>query len=165
MNTTEERTEEYTFFYRTKSVFSQWHPCTFKIDGITFNCAEQWMMYAKALLFDDRETAQAILETQNPREQKRLGRKIKNFDQNLWDSKGKEIVYKGNYAKFSQDENMKKQLLSTAGTLLVEASPTDNIWGIGLSETDPRRYDKNQWQGTNFLGEVLTRVREDLIER
>lgn len=154
--------EKFTFFYRSKSPFSQWHPSYFEIEGISFSCAEQYMMYGKAKLFGDEEIAQKILAAKQPREQKRLGRKVRNFDPKIWEENAKAIVYKGNYAKFTQNEALKSALLSTKGTTLVEASPTDKIWGIGLSESDARAYDRSTWQGTNWLGEVLTQLREAL---
>lgn len=157
--------EKFTFFYRTASEFSQWHPCEFEIDGNHFNCAEQWMMYGKATLFGDEEIAQKILRTSHPRDQKKLGRKVKNFDDATWQANAKEIVYQGNYAKFTQNDKLKEVLLATAGTTLVEASPTDKIWGIGLDENDARAYSRETWQGTNWLGEVLTQLREDLLKQ
>jgi ribA/ribD-fused uncharacterized protein len=154
--------DKYIFFYRTKDVFSQWYPCNFIISNNLFNCAEQWMMYSKALLFEDKETAFQLLETKEPRMQKELGRKVRNFDVSIWNSKAKNIVYKGNYAKFNQNEHLKKILLSTGNKILVEASPYDAIWGVGMSEDNPDIYDSKKWKGTNWLGEVLMQVREDL---
>jgi hypothetical protein len=154
--------EKFTFFYRSKHPFSQWYPCSFEIDNIIFNCTEQYMMYGKALLFEDEEIAQKILTKSQPRDQKALGRQVKNFVQEVWEKEAKNIVYKANYAKFSQNENLKRFLLATAGTTLVEASPTDHIWGIGLSEDNPDSLDRSKWKGTNWLGEVLTQLREDL---
>lgn len=152
--------EKFTFFW--SGVFSQWFKSEFTIDGQKYTCAEQYMMYKKALLFEDEETANAIMRTNNPREQKELGRKVRGFNKETWEDKCKEIVYEANYAKFTQNQEMKKQLMNTKGTTLVEASPKDFIWGIGLHETDPRAKDRNQWKGTNWLGEVLTNLRENL---
>lgn len=155
--------EKFTFFWRTQSPFSQWHPARFIVDGIEFNCAEQYMMYMKAKLFNDEEIAQKILDTELPSQQKALGRKVKHFDQEKWESNCKKFVYDGNYAKFTQNEELKKVLINTNGTTLVEASPTDCIWGVGLSEDDPRIQDRSTWRGKNWLGEVLTQLREDLL--
>jgi ribA/ribD-fused uncharacterized protein len=152
--------EKFTFFW--SGVFSQWFKSEFTIDNQKYTCAEQYMMYKKALLFEDEETANAIMRTNNPREQKALGRKVRGFNKKVWDDNCKEIVYEANYAKFTQNQEMKKQLMNTKGTTLVEASPKDFIWGIGLHETDPRAKDRNQWKGTNWLGEVLTNLRENL---
>ncbi len=155
--------EKFTFFYRTASPFSQWHPVKFVIEGITFNCAEQYMMYMKAKLFGDEEIAERIINASEPREQKALGRKVKNFDQTKWEENCQQLVYEGNYAKFTQNQALKQALLDTAGTTLVEASPTDCIWGVGLSEHDLQIQDRLTWRGKNYLGEILTRLREDLL--
>jgi ribA/ribD-fused uncharacterized protein len=154
--------EKFTFFWRTESPFSQWHPSRFEVDGMVFNCAEQYMMYGKAKLFGDDEIAREILRSNSSIEQKKLGRKVKNFDQAKWEAECKRIVYDGNYAKFTQNKDLLEKLLQTAGTTLVEASPVDTIWGIGLAEEDPRSLNRMTWQGKNWLGEVLTHVREDL---
>lgn len=155
--------EKFTFFWRTESPFSQWHPARFILNGITFNCVEQYMMYAKAKLFGDEEMAKLILRAKSPIEQKKLGRQVKSFDRAKWESHCKQIVYDGNHAKFTQNEDLLQILLQTAGTTLVEASPVDSIWGVGLAEDDPRIQDRKTWRGKNWLGEVLTRVREDLL--
>lgn len=155
--------EQFTFFYRSRNPFSQWYPCRFTIDGITFNCAEQYMMYAKAMLFNDAAIAEKILEATEPRDQKALGRKVKNFDPQVWEKEAKGIVYRANHAKFTQNPSLLEELLATAGTTLVEASPTDTIWGIGMTEDDPNALDRSKWKGTNWLGEVLTQLREDVM--
>lgn len=155
--------EKFTFFYRSNNYFSQWYACHFEVEGKEFNCAEQYMMYGKANLFEDEEIAQKILRASQPREQKKLGRQVRNFDIDTWEANCKEIVYQGNFAKFSQNEELKQALLDTKGTTLVEASPSDKIWGIGLAEDDARAYSRETWLGTNWLGEILTKVREDLL--
>jgi ribA/ribD-fused uncharacterized protein len=157
--------EKFTFFYRTESPFSQWHPAPYKIDGITFNCAEQYMMYQKANLFKDEEIAVKILSAQTPREQKELGRAVRNFQRDKWETSCRQFVYEGNYAKFTQNQSLLEKLLATQGTTLVEASPTDRIWGVGLLEDDPRILNRRTWRGTNWLGEVLTNLREDLLSK
>lgn len=157
-------TEQFTFFFKSASPFSQWYMSDFVIKGIQFNCAEQYMMYRKAKLFKDEEMASKILKAKHPRKQKAFGRLVKNFNGKTWQKHCKQIVYDGNYAKFTQYEPIKKYLLKTKGTTLVEASPSDIIWGIGLAEDDPRRMNRSQWRGTNWLGEVLTRLREDLLK-
>jgi len=153
--------EKFTFFYGGK--FSQWFPCLILIDKLKYNCAEQYMMAQKALLFKDEEAYKKIMIASHPKEQKSLGRTIKNFNISIWQEQAKEIVYQGNYAKFIQHKHLKEILLKTEGTL-VEASPYDRIWGIGLSETDPRALDRKTWLGSNWLGEVLTQVRDDIKE-
>ena len=154
--------EKFTFFWN--GPFSQWEKCKFQIDGIVYNCAEQYMMASKAKLFKDEDTLARILEADNAREQKKLGRSVKNFHSDRWNSIAKEVVYEGNYAKFTQNPGLLEKLLATEGTTLVEASPHDCIWGIGMKETDVGITDRNNWRGTNWLGEVLTGLREDLID-
>lgn len=150
--------ETFTLFWN--GPFSQWHPCSFTLGGLRFGHAEQFMMYSKALLFGDRDTAAKILATETPKEQKELGRAVKGYDEARWQLFREGIVYTGNHAKFTQDAELCDVLLATRGTTLVEASPYDRIWGIGLGEEDPRARDRAQWQGLNLLGEALTRVRE-----
>lgn len=151
------------FFYG--GFLSQWYPCTFTIDGIYYNCTEQWMMAEKARLFKDEESLTAIMATDSPREQKAIGRKIKDFDKAKWEHVAKEVVYLGNLAKFTQNEDLLEQLLDTDDEELVEASPTDCIWGIGLAEDNPDCHDKSKWRGTNWLGECIMRVRTDIKSR
>lgn len=120
---------EYTFFWN--GPFSNWYPCKFTdIKGIEYNCSEQYMMYHKALLFCDYANASRILETDSPKEQKQLGRSIKKFDPHQWSFFAKEIVWVGCYHKFTQNQILKQNLLDTDGTLLVEASPYDCVWGL-----------------------------------
>ncbi len=155
--------EKFTFFWRTNSPFSQWHPCKFVIDEIKFNSAEQYMMFKKALLFKDDEIAEKILASSQAPEQKALGRQVKGFDKTIWESECKNIVYDANYAKFTQNPKLKEKLLETEGTTIVEASPYDCIWGIGLGEEDPEHFDRSKWKGKNWLGEILTQVRDDIM--
>ncbi len=153
----------FTFFWRQESPFSQWHPVQFVVRGQRFTCAEQYMMYGKAVLFGDMEVAGSIVASRSPKTQKALGRKVKGFEESRWRSERERIVYEGNHAKFTQNEALLETLLATAGTELVEASPTDRIWGVGLSEEDSRIHDPALWRGQNLLGKVLTRLREDLL--
>jgi hypothetical protein len=160
---------KYTFFYR--GPFSQWYrSAPFEIDGISYNTAEQWMMAQKARLFNDEEALEKILATSDPACQKILGRNVKDFKKEVWEEieiNGKprcwNYVYQGNWAKFVQNPDLLDLLFSTAGTKLVETSHTDEIWGVGLDEHDPRIFDESKWLGTNWLGEVLTKLREDLM--
>lgn len=152
--------EAFTFFW--SGPFSQWHTSPFVVEGVSFSHAEQYMMYMKALLFDDQETARRILFSSQPREQKELGRQVRGFDEQRWRWFREGIVFTGNYAKFQQNPDLRRQLFATRGMALVEASPVDRIWGIGLAASDPRALDRAQWRGLNLLGEALTRVRETL---
>ncbi|MBN1207220.1 MAG: NADAR family protein [Myxococcaceae bacterium] len=152
----------FTFFYRKESPFSQFHPAEFVVEGKRFICAEQYMMYGKAVLFGDLEVAERILASTSPKTHKALGRKVRGFDEQVWRGERERIVYEGNRAKFTQNAELLAALLATAGTELVEASPMDRIWGVGLSAEDPRIQDPSRWRGQNLLGKVLTRLREEL---
>jgi len=143
--------ERFSFFWRSESPFSQWHPCSFGIDGQRYNCAEQYMMVQKAIVFEDWEITSQIRKASSPFEQKKLGRKVKGFDRNMWESVCKKIVYEANYTKFTQNLSLKEALLATAGTTVVEASPDDKIWGIGLAEDYPDARNRSTWRGTNWL--------------
>lgn len=151
---------KFTFFWG--GPFSQWHRSPFTLDNQTFVTAEQYMMYKKALLFDDTSIARLIMETSDPRMQKKLGRAVSNYDDSVWSNIADEIVYYGNRAKFTQNAVLHAALIATEGTVLVEASPYDCRWGIGLSADDPRAQDQSQWRGENRLGFILTRLRDDL---
>jgi len=150
---------KFTFFWN--GLFSQWSPSPFMaLDGLMYNCAEQYMMSQKALLFQDQDTFKKIMSTTNPKEQKALGRSVKNFNSLIWNTYSTMVVYDGNIYKFSQNEKHRQALLDTGDTILVEASPYDSIWGISLGADDPRAQDMSQWKGENRLGFILTKVRE-----
>lgn len=153
------QTDTHFFFY--KSALSQWHMVDFYVEGIKFSCSEQYHMAKKALLFDDINSYIKIMDAKHPRDMQLLGRKIKFFKQNVWDEFKYEIVYNGNYARFDQNQEQCDLLLSTKGTL-VEASPTDLIYGVGLSINDPLIKNPNNWKGQNLLGKILTKIRNDL---
>ncbi len=153
-------TDKFVFFYG--GVFSQWYAHDMEIDGVTYSCAEQYMMAMKAQTFGDTASLQKIMSTDDPSYQKALGRKVANFDPAVWNAVAKEHVYKANLHKFSGD--LKQFLLETGDREIVEASPTDCIWGIGLGMNNPDIFDKNKWRGTNWLGECIMKVREDLKE-
>ena len=153
-------TDKYVFFWN--GFLSQWYPSQMTIDGIKFTSCEQYMMYKKAELFDDTEIMWDILLTDSPKEQKRLGRMVKNFNKDIWDKKCFSIVYKGNLNKFQQNNELKNQLKQTENKYLVEASPYDTIWGIGFGEDDENIEDPSRWNGLNLLGSVLMLVRNNL---
>ncbi|AZA91643.1 Swarming motility protein ybiA [Chryseobacterium nakagawai] len=146
----------------TKSCFSQWFTGNFEEDGIGYKTAEHYMMAGKARLFNDAETLEKILKAASPNQVKSLGRKVKNFDSKLWDEHKYEIVKQGNLLKFSQNKKYKDFLLSTGDKILVEASPYDTIWGIGMLETDSRAENPLLWNGENLLGFALMEVRDEL---
>lgn len=165
--------EEYILFYH--GPFSQWWPSQFTINGETYNCAEQYMMMEKARLFRDMDSwvlmqlkrgpwdGTVVDFTKYPKIQKQLGRKVKDFDPDVWNENAKRIVTEANIAKFNQNDYMKEVLELTKGKKLVEASPVDNVWGTGLSLFDSNNFDKSKWKGTNWLGECLTEARIDLL--
>ncbi len=153
---------KYYFFYKTKHPFSQWYRCKFIISGIEYNCAEQYMMHQKALLFKDLISSKLIIKSKHPREQKELGRKIKNFNEATWEKHCKSIVYHGNKEKFLQNPYLLRVLKNTKKRIIVEASPNDKIWGIGIGIKDPQICNKKSWQGSNYLGYILSDLREEL---
>ena len=141
---------------------SQWYASPFTVKGIYYNCAEQYMMAEKARIFGDEVTWQQIMESYSPHIMKKLGRRVKNFDNDVWSKSCVKIVKKGSLAKFTQNHELKKYLLSTGDKILVEASPFDTIWGIGLSADDPRACMPREWRGENLLGFILMEVRDIL---
>ena len=150
---------KFTFFWH--GPFSQWDTSPFMaLDGLMYNCCEQYMIAKKALLFQDEETFKKIMATTSPKEQKGLGRLVKNFNQTIWDTMSTLIVTDGNLLKFSQNIKHRQALLDTGDTILVEASPYDAIWGVSLSKDDPLINDMFNWKGQNRLGFILTHIRE-----
>lgn len=145
-----------------KHVLSQWWPCAFTIDAVQYQSAEHYMMAEKARLFGDDDILRQILEAPSPGAAKALGRKIEPFDEGRWAAACFDIVVRGNVAKFGQDSALRDYLLTTGDQVLVEASPVDRIWGIGLAADDPRAHDPSHWQGTNLLGFALMQARATL---
>jgi ribA/ribD-fused uncharacterized protein len=141
---------------------SQWWRASFEIDGRAYATAEHWMMRSKAVLFGDAEMAEKILTASHPRQAKALGRQVRGFDQQTWDANRYAIVLAGSVAKFGQHDDLRAYLLGTGKRVLVEASPMDRIWGIGLSKDDPRAADPARWRGLNLLGFALMEAREML---
>lgn len=145
------------------SCLSQWWPSEFTSDGHTFTSAEMYMMAGKARLFGDEDIHRHILKAETPDQVKGLGRKVANFDEATWDKHKYEIVREGSYLKFSQDPRLKSFLLATGGKVIAEASPLDQIWGIGIHRDDPRAIRPEDWPGENLLGFALMDVRADLM--
>ena len=145
------------------SCLSQWFPASFVSEGQTFPTAEHFMMYRKALLFGDRDSAEAILLADNPGKAKALGRKVQSFNESVWVDRRTEIVEAGNRLKFSQNQDLAAYLSKTGSKVLVEASPSDRIWGIGMSREDARRTHPARWRGLNLLGFLLMVVRAELF--
>lgn len=147
----------------TKACLSQWFPASFEVDGDKYNCAEQYMMAEKARVFHDSETWGKIMLSSSPREIKALGREVRNFDAEQWLTVSKDIVVKGNLHKFAQNKDMLDFLKNTGDKILVETSPCDTIWGIGMSERDEGVEDPHNWKGSNLLGFALMEVRDELM--
>jgi len=145
-----------------KGCFSQWFEASFQIDGQTYLTAEHFMMAEKACLFGDGETRASILAARTPAAAKKLGRGVKGFDDALWEQARFDIVVRANEAKFSQHPALRDYLLTTGDRVLVEASPVDHIWGIGLAANDERALEPPAWCGLNLLGFALMEVRARL---
>lgn len=154
---------DFEFFWSNDSPFSQWHKAEFALNGTKYSSAEQFMMAKKAELFGDKDIKAKILSTNNVRKQKELGRQVSGFEESIWNQHKMKIVYIANNLKFNQNPKLKQLLLDSEGKYIVEASPVDAIWGIGIAPKDPRRFDKSKWRGQNLLGKVLTQLREDMI--
>ena len=141
---------------------SNWYPSDFTVNGISFSSMEQYMMYQKALRFGDTKIADKILATDDVAKIKKLGREVQGYDDSVWNGVRQIIVCEGLTAKFSQNEDLKAKLLETKDVILAECAVRDKIWGIGLSITDEKRFDKDKWKGQNLLGYALMLVREHL---
>ena len=141
---------------------SQWWPSPFTVDGVGYATAEHWMMAGKARLFGDEAAVEPILAARTPAEAKNLGRLVHGFDEAAWDAARFELVVRGNVAKFGQDPALRAYLLGTGNRVLVEASPRDRVWGIGLGAANERATDPAQWRGRNLLGFALMEARARL---
>ncbi|MFJ8041477.1 NADAR family protein [Kitasatospora sp. NPDC096147] len=141
---------------------SQWWPGVFEVDGVRYPTAEHWMMAGKARLFGDEEVLAKVLAAGSAPEAKKLGRQVRRFDDRRWDAERFELVVRGNVAKFGQDEALRSYLLGTGRRVLVEASPIDRIWGIGLHADDERATRPADWRGLNLLGFALMEARTRL---
>ncbi|HEX2312952.1 MAG TPA: NADAR family protein [Thermomonospora sp.] len=145
-----------------KSCLSQWWEAPFTVDGVTYRSAEHWMMAHKARLFGDDRTFDRVIAAATPGEAKKLGREVRDFDEDTWTAHRFDIVTEGNVAKFGQDPALRAYLLGTRRRILVEASPLDRIWGIGLREDDERATVPSRWRGLNLLGFALMEARARL---
>jgi len=162
MNTDEKFYENEVGVYFKSNWPSQWFISDFVLDGITYNCCEKRMMHQKAVVFGDLETADLILKEDDPKEHKKYGRLVKNFCQEEWDAVADDVVFTANLAKFSQNEDLKRLLLSTGDKIIVECAPYDKIWGNGMNITETINTPEKDWKGTNRLGKAIMRVREAL---
>jgi ribA/ribD-fused uncharacterized protein len=156
-------TDKYVFFWGN-CVFSNWCPSKFEVEGTVYNCSEQYMMVEKARLFGDIDAMAEIMASNDPGYQKAVGRQVRGFNKEKWESIALGVMYKACRAKFEQNPDMLKELLDTGTKTLVEASPSDTIWGIGLHVNSKLCDDPKNWRGTNWLGETLTKVRDDIVK-
>lgn len=145
-----------------KGCLSQWWPTPFTVGGLVYPTAEHFMMAGKALLFGDPQTAERIRRAPDPGTAKALGRQVRGFDEQRWAGQRFEIVVTGNMTKFSQHRQLQQFLLATGSKVLVEASPHDRVWGIGLGAGDQRAASPQTWRGLNLLGFALMEVRQRL---
>ena len=141
---------------------SNWYLSNFKIGSTQFSSMEQYMMYQKAIVFNDTKSAKKILETTDVSKIKALGRQVSNYNDKYWNGVRQIIIYKGLLEKFSQNKDLKKRLMNTGNDILAECAVQDKIWGIGLSMKDVNRWDMEKWRGENLLGFALMMVREEL---
>ena len=141
---------------------SNWYCSAFTVDGITFSSMEQYMMYKKAILFQDYQTAEKILSTDDVAEIKALGRIVQHFDEEIWREKREKIVHKGVLQKFLQNPELAEKLLETGEQMIAECAVKDKIWGIGLSMGDEERFCVDKWKGKNLLGKILMQVRAEI---
>lgn len=144
------------------SCFSQWWQSPFTVDGVEHETAEHWMMAAKARLFSDAEAQAAVLAARTPAEAKNAGRLVRGFDEAIWERERFGIVVEGSVHKFTSTEALRSFLVGTGSRVLVEASPMDRIWGIGLAADDERAQDPARWRGANLLGFALMEARDRL---
>ncbi len=164
---------KYVFFWSDRAphdgsvsaaCFSQWFVAPFEVDGLAYRTAEHYLMGEKARLFGDDEARQRILAAGEPGAAKRIGREVRDFDEVVWVEQRFRIAVDGNVAKFGQNPALGRFLVSTAKRVLVEASPVDTIWGIGLESKDPAATDPQKWRGENVLGFALMEARSRLLD-
>lgn len=144
------------------SCLSQWWPSPFTVDGVAYATAEHWMMASKARLFGDTGAEREVLQASSPALAKKVGRLVRGFDDATWARERFSIVVEGSVHKFSAHEELRAFLLATGDRVLVEASPVDRVWGIGIAADDERAADPERWRGPNLLGFALMAARARL---
>ncbi|MBF6357131.1 NADAR family protein [Nocardia higoensis] len=144
---------------------SQWWPSAFEVDGLRFRTTEHFMMWRKARMFGDERAAEQVLAAEHPGQAKKIGRTVAGFDEQRWERARFEVVVAGNVAKFGQEQQLSAYLAGTGDRVLVEASPVDPIWGIGLAADDPAAAEPATWPGLNLLGFALMAARDVLTGR
>ena len=147
------------------SCLSQWYPASFELDGVRYATAEHAMMAEKARLFGDDEALARVLVAKSPAEAKAIGREVRGYVDEVWAAKRETAVLRGNVAKFDASDALREFLLSTGERILVEASPRDTVWGIGLGGANPAAQDPSRWRGQNLLGFALMEARRILREK
>ena len=141
---------------------SQWYVSPFALDGVVYRTAEHWMMASKARLFGDAEAERRAIAAAEPGAAKAVGREVRGFDEDIWRARRFDLVVRGNVAKFGQHEALRAFLLATGTRVLVEASPRDRVWGIGLGASHEAAEDPRRWRGLNLLGFALMEARSRL---
>ena len=150
-----------THIYFWGGIYSQWYKTFIEAPHhVHYNCAEQYMMVGKAHLFGDEEAKEKIWKLDHPADQQMAGRRVKNYNQEKWDEKKFDIVVRGNVYKFMSNPDLKKQLLATGDKIIVEGSPTDTVWGVGLHYANSKIEDEKNWDGENLLGKAIMKARE-----
>ena len=169
------RSDEFNTLLFWHGPLSQWWYSPFEVDGTEYNCAEQYMMVTKARMFGDAKAETSILNMKGPHtsqhdfgqrypnKQREMGRRVKNFCPIAWHAVARDVVTRGNLAKFSQNDELLACLMYTRKYTLVESSPLDQLWGTGLAEDEPGAFNPAKWHGRNWLGQVLTELRNGVI--
>ena len=156
----------FVFFWKEPNLgpgcLSQWWPAPFVVDGVAYRTAEHWMMAGKARLFEDAAALEKVLSAPTPQAAKSLGRGVRGYSEDRWAAVRYDIVVAGNLAKFTQNDELRRYLVSTGRRVLVEASPVDRVWGIGLAADDEAAAAPSRWRGRNLLGFALMDVRDRL---
>lgn len=159
-----DKREHFCFFFGKDAPFSNFHPARFTVDGVIYTCSEQFMMHQKAVLFRDWFHAEEIMKAKVPLQMKKFGRKVQNFNADIWGARSEKIMKRGLKAKFTENEHLKRELINTFPRILVEASPRDRLWGIGLGAKNEKAHCRLTWRGKNKLGYLLTDIRNEIME-
>jgi ribA/ribD-fused uncharacterized protein len=157
------QTDTHIYFFSNTDYLSNFYPSKFIVNNITYTCNEQYLMAQKAVLFNDLDAFSQIMNTTKPTIMKKFGRKVKNFNDEIWKLNRNRILYEGLIEKFKQNDSLKQSLIQTKSLILVEASPYDRIYGVGLGQNDDRILDETKWLGKNLLGQILMQVRANLV--
>lgn len=152
-------TDTHMYFYT--NYMSNWYICKFAdpITNVIFDNTEQAFMWYKANFFKDIETQLKLEKQMHPKDAKQLGREVKNYNEIGWECVRYGYMVYVNYLKYTQNDDLKQKLVSTENKILVEASKTDMVWGVGLAADDPRILDDKNWTGRNLLGKSIMDVR------